>query len=142
MVHLLDDEEKIRSDIKNAKSDADFVIVFAHWGSEHEKSADAFQKKWTHVFLECGVDVVIGTHPHSLQPYEVLTGKGGHEMLVFYSIGNYISAQPVKSCVRGGMAEFSVSLTSEGYQVTAPGLKPLSITWDDGRYGVDFAEEG
>ena len=140
MVHLLESEEKIRSDIEKAKSAADFVIVFVHWGTEYAEEPDDFQKKWAQVFLDSGVDILIGTHPHIMQPYEVLTGNDGHKMLVYYSLGNFISAQPEKSCVKGGMAAFVVSLTSEGYQVTEYDLKPLEITWQDGRYGVDFAQ--
>ena len=140
MVHLLDDEEKIRSDIAEAETAADFVIVFAHWGTEYEEPPDDFQKKWAQVFLDSGVDILIGTHPHVMQPYEVLTDNSGHNMLVYYSLGNFISAQPEKSCVKGGMASFGVSLTSVGYQVTEYDLKPLEITWQDGRYTVDFVQ--
>ena len=92
------------------------------------------------VFRVRAVVVVIGTHPHSLQPFEVLTDEGGHEMLIYYSVGNYISAQAEQSCVKGGMAEFTVSLTADGYRISAYDLKPLSIIWENGRYGVDFAE--
>lgn len=139
MVHLLEDEEKIRDDIARAGAEADFVIVFAHWGTENSEQVDEYQQKWTQVFLESGADVVVGTHPHVLQPYEILTGEDGHEMLVFYSIGNYISAQPEESCTKGGMASFTVSLTSEGYKVTEYALQPLTITWHKGgRYTVGF----
>jgi len=140
IVHLLEDEEKIRGDIAAAKEDADFVIVFAHWGTEYEQEPDQFQKKWAQVFLDSGVDILIGTHPHIMQPYEVLEDNDGHRMLVYYSLGNYISAQPQKSCVKGAMAEFTVSLTSDGYQITAYDLKPLEITWKDARFTVDFAQ--
>lgn len=140
MVHLLGEEAQIRGDIARAKEEADFVLVFAHWGTEYAQEPDDFQKKWAQVFLECGVDVVVGTHPHCLQPFEVLTDAGGHEMLVFYSIGNYISAQPEQSCVKGGVAEFTVSLAADGYRVAEYDLKPLAITWENGRYGVDFVE--
>lgn len=140
-VHLLDDEERVRDDIERAKAESDLVIVFAHWGTENETEPDDFQKRWTEVFLESGADVVVGTHPHALQPYEVLRDDGGHEMLVYYSIGNYISAQPEQSCVKGGMAEFTVSLTADGYRVTEYGLKPLAITWqEDGKCVVEFEE--
>ena len=138
MVHLLDNEEKIRGDIAEAKNAADFVIVFAHWGTEYIEEPDDFQKKWTQVFLDSGVDILIGTHPHILQPYEVLTDDSGHSMLVYYSLGNFISAQPEKSCVKGGMATFTVSLTSVGYSITEYDLIPLSITWQEGKYTVDF----
>lgn len=129
-VHLLEDEERIREDIAAAKADSDLVILFAHWGTEYAEEPDEFQAKWTHVFLECGVDIVVGTHPHALQPYEMLRDESGHEMLVYYSIGNYISAQAEKSCVKGGVAEFTVSLTADGYRVTEYGLRPLAITWE------------
>lgn len=132
MVHLLDEEEKIRDDIKEARSEADFIIVFAHWGTENSTQIDDFQRKWAKVFLEENVDVVIGTHPHVVQPYEILTGENGHKMLIYYSLGNYISAQPEKSCVKGGMASFDVVLTQSGYEVTDFSLQPLSITWREG----------
>jgi len=139
MVHLLADEEKIRDDIERAKEEADLVLVFAHWGSEYMQEPDEFQKKWAQIFLESGVDIVIGTHPHVLQPFEVLTDDSGHSMLIYYSLGNFISAQPEKSCVKGGMAEFRVSLTPEGYKVTEYDLRPLTITWQTGgKYEVDF----
>lgn len=137
MVHLLDREEEIKSDIKQAKAETDFVIVFVHWGTENSSQTDEFQQKWAQIFLGSGVDVVIGTHPHVLQPFEMLTDGNGHQMLVYYSIGNFVSAQPEKSCVKGGVARFTVSLSSAGYKVTDYTLLPLTIIReDDGRYTV------
>ncbi|MBD5459266.1 MAG: CapA family protein, partial [Lachnospiraceae bacterium] len=139
MVHLLDDEEKIINDIKAAKDESDFVIVFVHWGTEYAEEPDDFQRRWTQVFADCKVDVVIGTHPHAIQPYEVIRDDDGHEMLVYYSVGNYISAQPEESCVKGGVASFTVSLTSEGYRVTEYGFRPLTIRREeDGKYACYF----
>lgn len=134
-VWLLEDEEKIRKELQNAKEESDLVIVFVHWGTENSEETDDFQKKWAQVFLESGVDVVIGTHPHAMQPVEVLSGEEGHQMLIYYSIGNFLSAQPEKSCIKGGMAEFTVSLTQKGYRVTEYDLVPLRIVWhEDGKY--------
>ncbi len=139
MVHLLDDENKIANDIKRAKEESDFVIVFVHWGTEYAGEPDDFQRKWTQVFADCRVDVVVGTHPHMLQPCETVRGDDGHEMLVFYSIGNYISAQPEESCVKGGMASFTVSLTKDGFRVTEYNLLPLKICrGEGGRYTTEF----
>lgn len=139
-VHLLEEETQIRADIAQAKEASDFVIVFAHWGTEYEEAPDDFQTKWTQIFLDAGVNVVVGAHPHALQPFEVLEAENGHQMLVYYSIGNYISAQKESSCTKGGMAYFTVSLTQDGFQVTEYGLEPLVITREeDGRYTVDFA---
>lgn len=141
MVYLLENEDKVVNDIKEAGDDADFVIVFVHWGTEYSGQTDAFQQKWTQVFLENGVDVVIGTHPHTLQPCEVLADDSGHRMLVYYSIGNFISAQPEKVCTKGGMASFTVSLTPTGYQITEYSLHPLVITWQEkGKYTTALKE--
>lgn len=138
MVHLLDDEDKIRNDIETAKADSDFVILFAHWGTENSTQTDEFQREWTNVFLESGVDVVVGTHPHTIQPYEILRDEDGHEMLVYYSIGNFISAQNEQYCVKGGMAEFTFSPSFDGYELSTYSLEPLSISADTkGRYTVD-----
>lgn len=142
MIHLLDDEEQIRADIKQARAGADFVVVFVHWGTEYAQEPDDFQQKWAQFFLRNKVDVVVGTHPHSLQPYEILQDSEGHEMLIYYSIGNYISAQQEQSCVKGGMADFTVSLTPDGYKITEYGLQPLEIVrLEDGRYSVEVSED-
>lgn len=139
---LLEDEERVLKDLGAAKEEADFVIVFVHWGTENSGQADAFQKKWAQVFLEGRADVVIGTHPHALQPVELVTGDDGHRMLLYYSIGNFLSAQPQKSCTKGGMAEFTVSLAKGGYQVSEYDLIPLRIVWHEGgRYEAEPAGE-
>ena len=115
------------------------MIVFVHWGTENSENIDEFQQKWTKIFLDSKVDVVIGTHPHVIQPYEVLTDENGHKMLIFYSLGNFISAQSEKSCIKGGMASFTISLTKEGYQITEYSLQPLMIQWQEGgKYTVDL----
>lgn len=132
MVHLLTDEAEVRKDIGRAREEADLVIIFVHWGTEYEWQTDGFQQKWTQVFLESKADAVIGTHPHVIQPFEVLEGQDGHEMLVYYSIGNFVSAQREKACTKGGMAVFTVSLGAQGYHIAEYGLQPLTITWQEG----------
>ncbi|MCM1174433.1 MAG: CapA family protein [Blautia sp.] len=139
MVHLLDDEDKITNDIKTAKAESDFVIVFVHWGTEYAGEPDDFQRKWAQVFAGCRADVVVGTHPHAVQPCEVIRGGDGYETLVYYSIGNYISAQPEEACVKGGMASFTVSLTPAGYKVTEYDFRPLTIRRQEGgKYVTEF----
>lgn len=132
MVHLLEDEAVIRQDIENAKAESDFIIIFVHWGTENSPRPDESQQEWANIFLDCQADIVVGTHPHTLQPYTVLTDEHGHEMLLYYSIGNYISAQSERACIKGGMATFTVSLTPDGYTLTQYSLTPLTITWQEG----------
>lgn len=132
MVHLLENEELLREDIGNARKEADAVIMFVHWGTEDSAEVDEFQRKWTEFFLDCKVDVVVGTHPHVMQPFEMLESGDGHKMLVYYSIGNFVSAQPEKACVKGGMAKFTIAPTPEGIRVKEYDLTPLTILWQKG----------
>ena len=85
------DEEKIIKDLQYAEENADFTIVCPHWGTEYVLSATDSQKKWAKIFMENGADLVIGTHPHVIEPVEMLTDENGNEMLVYYSIGNYVN---------------------------------------------------
>lgn len=142
MVHVLADEAKVRENIGKARAEADLVIIFVHWGTEYAQKIDEFQQKWAQIFLESKADVVVGTHPHTIQPVEVLVNEDGHEMVVYYSIGNFVSAQSEKSCTKGGLASFTISLGPEGYHVAEYSLQPLTITWQEGGKYVTVLPNG
>ena len=90
-VNLLD-EEKVKADIASAKEQSDFVIVCPHWGTEYSLQPDSMQKKWTKIFAESGADLVLGTHPHVIEPIEWVEDETtGHQMLVYYSLGNFVN---------------------------------------------------
>lgn len=80
------DEDKAREDIKKAKELADVVIVVMHVGVEYDMDIDEETQQWVDLFLEEGVDIVIGSHPHVVRTMETLTGEDGHKMLVYYSL--------------------------------------------------------
>lgn len=114
-VNLLDDEDKVRVDIREAKANSDMVIVFPHWGTEYAKEPDYYEKKWRDIFYEEGVDAVMGTHPHVKQKYEMYSLDGNnHNMLIYYSLGNYISGNQNPDRNSGGLALFDVNITSKG----------------------------
>lgn len=81
------DDDFVVSDIKRAKADykADIVIVYPHWGWEHEKMASPRQEKLAHLMIDAGADVVVGGHPHVTQNIELYKGKP-----IFYSLGNFV----------------------------------------------------
>ncbi|MCD7805789.1 MAG: CapA family protein [Lachnospiraceae bacterium] len=110
-VNTFDDEDKVRDDIRRARELADIVVVLPHWGTEYSYRPDSFQEKWTEIFLEEGVDIVIGTHPHVVQPYELLSREDGHQMLVYYSLGNFTSYQNQMERMLGGMAKITITIT-------------------------------
>lgn len=107
------EEDKVRKDVALAKELADMVVVCPHWGTEYVYEPDSSQKYWTELFFSLGVDVVIGTHPHVLEPVELLVDEQtGRQMLVYYSLGNFVSDQDEKPRMIGGLAK--VSLVKRG----------------------------
>lgn len=86
------DPVTMERDVKELKKQVDFLIVFPHWGEEYIFSPTDFQKTNGHNLLEWGADIVIGSHPHVLQPIEEVD-VNGVKKYIFYSMGNSISGQ-------------------------------------------------
>ncbi len=126
MVHLLDNEEQIRADLAAAKADSDCVIVFVHWGDEYSQYVNDYQFYWANVFYECGVTVVVGGHPHVVEPYEVKTDGQGHDMLVYYSLGNFVSNQTDQECLVGAMARFTITKTGDNVGISSWTIDPVA----------------
>ncbi len=74
---------------------ADAVIVLPHWGIEFERSPTRAQRALARAFAEAGAAAVVGAHPHVLQEWERIDTADGREVLVAYSLGNFISNQQV-----------------------------------------------
>lgn len=85
-------KETMEKDVRELKEQVDFLIVFPHWGEEYVFSPTDFQKTNGHNLLEWGADIVIGSHPHVLQPIEEVD-VNGVKKYIFYSMGNSISGQ-------------------------------------------------
>lgn len=113
LVDILD-KDKVAADIAKAKEISDCVIFFLHCGVEYTYDPSDETKEWVQFLLENGVDITIASHPHVLEPYVQLTGADGHKMLVYYSMGNFISTQDEYPRLIGGMAEITVELKGEG----------------------------
>lgn len=95
-------EEKVIADIKKAEEIADFTIVCPHWGTEYKLTISSTQEYWTEIFLENGVDLVMGAHPHVIEPIEWVTDEDGNRMMVYYSLGNYVNGT---SSTKGNLAQ-------------------------------------
>lgn len=113
-------EEKVIADLKKAEEQADFTIVCPHWGTEYSLTPDNTQKKWTKIFLNYGADLVLGTHPHVIEPIEwIVDGKTGNKMLVYYSVGNFVNwtsskGNKVANRMVGGLANITIELNEQG----------------------------
>lgn len=93
-IAYLSDEEQIKKDIKRAKaSGADFIVVYPHWGIEYQSMPNETQTRLGRNMIEWGADLVIGNHPHVVEPVELYEAKDGREGLIAYALGNFISYQ-------------------------------------------------
>lgn len=124
-------ETQIAEDVARAKEVADFVVLCPHWGTEYVLEETSNQRLWAEFFLECGVDLVIGTHPHVIEPAEMWTDEEGNEMLVYYSLGNYVNATASEERnigwrMLGAMATVTLSRDENGeVYIKEYGAEPL-----------------
>lgn len=81
-------KETVREDVERVRDKVDVLIVAMHWGVEYTHTPTKYQKDAAEFLASLGVDIVIGTHPHVVQPVEWID-----DTIVFYSLGNFISAQ-------------------------------------------------
>lgn len=156
MPYALDllEEEKVKEDLKKAGEQADFVIVCPHWGTEYRLTPDSSQKKWAQLFLEYGADLVLGTHPHVMEPVEWMTQETtGEQMLVYYSLGNFVNwtSGTVKGTANrmvGGMANVTIELDETGKAYIADyGVRAVVCHVENRQNGItvypleDYSEE-
>lgn len=102
------DETLLQEKIMRAKQAADVVVVNAHWGNEYTHEPTQEQRDLAQKLASWGADVIIGTHPHVIQPVEYIENTDGRRTLVAYSLGNFISAQNRGPRMLGGMLNFDI----------------------------------
>lgn len=155
-VDLLE-ENRVIADLAAAEEMADFTIVCPHWGTEYRLTPDSYQQKWAKIFAENGADLVIGTHPHVIEPIEWISADGSSsdakaatgEMtktvpgtLVYYSLGNYVNwtsgtGPGTANRMVGGMAQVTLARDDDGDVVIDDyGVAALVTDLREGRDGV------
>ena len=109
-------KETVKNDIAAIRDKVDVLIVAMHWGVEYTHTPTKYEKDMAEFLSENNVDIVIGTHPHVIQPVEWVG-----DTLVFYSLGNFISAQYQNQstctnykCMVGLMSSLTITKTVEG----------------------------
>ena len=85
--------ESINSTL-NKMSDADLKVVYLHWGNKYHLNENDFQQQLSQKLCNAGVDIIIGSHPHVIQPVTTIkSSDNNHETIVAYSLGNFLSNQ-------------------------------------------------
>lgn len=97
LVNLID-EERMKEDIERArKLEADVVTVMLHYGDEYARHPSEYQKELARKLISWGADIILGSHTHQVQPYEMIETQDSNGNLrqgvVIYSLGNFISNQ-------------------------------------------------
>src|SRR5690606_12619563 len=133
LVNLID-KDLMEHDIKEAKQLSDIIVVSLHFGNEYERVPNNEQRSLAQFVADLGVDVVIGHHPHVLQPIDWIEGKDGNQMLVAYSLGNFLSGQDKLYRQIGGIFEFEVTKTTDRkgnqFEVHSPSILPTYVHFE------------
>ena len=80
------EKDKLIEDIRRVRDKADTLIVSVHWGNENQFEPTAEQRELAQIMCDEGVDVIIGTHPHVIQPVEWINSDNGNKTLSFANV--------------------------------------------------------
>ncbi|CAN5910482.1 hypothetical protein BH11MYX4_BH11MYX4_58810 [soil metagenome] len=106
--------------------DVDAIVVTPHWGVEYNHSPEAQEKKLAREMLDAGALVVLGNHPHVVQPMEKVVTADGREGFVIYSLGNFVSGQTSVAKTSSEILYVGLTKGSDG-KVTVNGVRHLPL---------------
>lgn len=92
MFSAYDGGAQLAESVKAAKQQADYVVVYMHWGIERDEMPNEVQRNIAHNIVDAGADLVIGAHPHVLQGLEYYKGAP-----IAYSLGNFVFGSQIPS---------------------------------------------
>lgn len=115
----------IKNEVNTLRDKVDCLIVMVHWGNEFTFLPNDEQEFLANYFNELGVDIVIGNHSHCMQPIKWI--HGDHDTLVYYSLGNFVSADHI--------VDRTYETFINAYQVGL--LSRLTVTKIDGKISIN-----
>jgi poly-gamma-glutamate synthesis protein (capsule biosynthesis protein) len=104
------------------------IIAAMHSCDENRSTQDTWQEQTAQYFADQGVNIVIGTGPHWLQPAAQLDRAGGGKTVVWYSLGNFLSSQIGSNALVGGIAVMNIDTRT--HQVTKLGFMPTYMHYE------------
>ncbi len=127
------DEALIERQSKESEKLADLVFVSMHWGNENSMKTSTAQQELARKMCQWGVDVIIGHHPHVLQPVEWLE-ENGNKMLCIYSLGNFAAEQDHDYQLLGGMMTFDIVREDGRVFIDKPIMRPTIYYYNKSFY--------
>ena len=125
---------QVLADIAAADTLADIVVVCPHWGTEYATVPSSYQEKFALQMTEAGADLIIGTHPHVVQPVAWIEADNGNRCLCYYSLGNYVSTQQNAKSMLEGLAWVTFHVTENEISILEEntGVIPLVCHYSSG----------
>ncbi len=124
------DDADVKNEVQKAKKNADFVLCSVHWGEEGHFKPNSEQKDFAKKLSDSGADVILGHHPHVIQPTEWIESENGHKTLCVYSLGNFAAEQAYDYNMVGGMISFSLVKKGEEKKIVNPAFSPTVYHYD------------
>ncbi len=110
------EQNSVSKVIKRAKErNADIIIALPHWGVEYELNPSEEQLEWQHFLYSQGVDAIIGTHPHVIQPLDITPNMDNSLRFTAFSLGNLISNMSRHDTELGLALRLDIGITELGY---------------------------
>ena len=106
-------EEKVNKDFEYVEDKSDFIIVIMHWGEVNNTSISSWQNNVKDFLVNKGADVILGSHPSVVEPIELIKNKDDNDVLIAYSLGNYISSFSYENSDVEMILNITVSKSSE-----------------------------
>ncbi len=116
-IGTLYDKDLIKQEMEFARDRCDVLIVFPHWGVEYKYKPNNEQIEWAQFFADNGADIIIGTHPHVIEPLEYITSVDGRIVPCYYSLGNFMSNQDEVPRTLGAAASFTIVKNGEEFNI-------------------------
>lgn len=112
------DEDWLSDVLKQAREEADFIIAFPFWGEQNSMDYTQEQERQAQFLADNGVDLIIGSYPHVVEPVKWITAENGDRTLVYYSLGNFQSIQNTVENMLGGQANITISKEEDGTHIS------------------------
>lgn len=124
LVNTIENVEKMERDLAYAEENADITIVFPHWGTEYVYEPNEDQYNFAEFLTQNGADVIIGSHPHVVEPATYIESENGNMSLCYFSLGNFVSGQMEEERLLGGIASFNIVKTETDTHIEEPLINP------------------
>lgn len=106
---------------------ADYIIAYVHWGEEYKNVENEAQRQTAAFLARNGCHLIIGAHPHAVQPIKKMAGRGGDSVLVAYSLGNLVSNQRWRYSNGGISLDVTLIKTGDKVNLHAYDYRPLWV---------------